>query len=237
MNTPYRFNTIKTARLGDQISSELIRAITDGHYKVGDMLPSEIELARIFGRSRISVRDALKRLSSLGIITTRQGQGTVVNPTAMWNTLDPELFVILNGAAAFDQLLEMRRIIEPESAYLAAQRITDPEVENLRTISHLSIDDTVEQHVERDTRFHLEIARAARNGVLLTMMSSISLLLSESRSCTYAVPGEITNGHAWHQAILAAIEQRDADSARTAMLGHLEQVGQALRRWQEEHAK
>ena len=86
MNTPYRFNTIKTARLGDQISSELIRAITDGHYKVGDMLPSEIELARIFGRSRISVRDALKRLSSLGIITTRQGQGTVVNPTAMWNT-------------------------------------------------------------------------------------------------------------------------------------------------------
>lgn len=235
MNDVTIFNSIKTDKLGAQIGRQLMRAIVDGRFQVGERLPSEHELASTFNRSRIAVRDALSGLAARGIITVRQGQGSTINPISMWNTLDPEVFVVVYGDKAFDQLLEMRQIVEPESAFLAAQRITDEQVEKLRPLSVLNEDDTVDQHVERDTSFHLEIARAAQNGVLLTMISSISILLRESRSCTFAVPGEISRGHKWHQTILAAIEARDAQAARIAMHGHLDQVGQALDKWRIEH--
>jgi len=233
----FGLNSVKTDKLGEQIGRELMRAIVDGHFRTGERLPSENELAHLFNRSRIAVRDALHQLAILGIVTTRQGQGTTVNPIGMWNTLDPDVFVVLYGEQAFDQLLEMRRIIEPEAAYLAAQRITDEQIGILRPLSVLLESDSIDQHVERDTSFHLEIARAAQNSVLLTMISSISVLLRESRRCTYAVPGEISNGHMWHQTIFTAIETRDAEGARKAMSGHLDQVGLALVRWQAEHPR
>lgn len=235
MSNSFKFNSVKTDKLGEQISRQLLQAIVAGVYCPGDHFPAERDLARAFNASRVAVREAVGLLGARGVVSVRQGVGTTVNMMSKWNSLDPEVFMLLHGNEAFEQLLEVRRIVEPESAFLAAQRITDEQVQKLRPLSCLHEDDTVEQHVERDTEYHLEIARAAQNGVLLTMVSSVSSLLRESRRCTYAVPGEINQGHRWHQEILSAIEARDAEAARRAMKGHLDQVGQALDKWRSDH--
>jgi GntR family transcriptional repressor for pyruvate dehydrogenase complex len=231
MSTSPHFDFVQANKLGEQIGRQLLRAIVDGHYSPGDRFPGERELGKLFNVSRIAVRDAIGQLRARGIVSVRQGIGTTVNPMNKWNLLDPEVFMLVHRDQAFEQLLEVRRIVEPELASLAAQRVTDEQVDRLRLLSVLPEDDTVEQHVERDTEYHLEIARVAQNHVLLTMLSSISELLRESRRRTFAVPGEIIQGHTWHQKILSAIEARDAKAAHLAMLGHLHQVGDALARW------
>jgi GntR family transcriptional repressor for pyruvate dehydrogenase complex len=235
MSNSSQFSSLQRDKLGEQISHQLLWAISDGRYPPGDRFPGERELARIFNASRIAVREAIGQLSARGIVSVQQGIGTTVNPVSKWNSLDPEVFFLLHSDRAFAQLIEVRRIVEPESAFLAAQRITDEQVQKLRPLSVLSVDDTQEQHVERDTEFHLEIARAAQNGLLLVIFSSISNLLRESRRYTYSVHSEIPKGHRWHQEILSAIEARDAEAARRAMKGHLDQTEQVLDKWRSEH--
>jgi len=231
-----QFETVQSEKLSEQISRQLLEAIVDGHYGPGDRLPPERDLAATFDASRIVVREALGLLNARGIVSVRQGRGTTVNPVSQWHSLDPQVLMLLYGDLAFDQLLEMRRIVEPELAALAAERITGAQLEELRAISDLPENDTVEQHVERDTEFHLRIAGAAHNPVLLIMISSIGDLLRESRRRTFVVPGAMAKARAWHHAIFAAIEAGDPVAAREAMAAHLRQVGEALERWHVENS-
>ncbi|MCE5259307.1 MAG: FadR family transcriptional regulator [Chloroflexi bacterium] len=235
MGNSSQFNSLQHYKLGDQISRQLLWAIADGRYSPGDRLPAERDLAQMFSASRVVVREAIGQLNARGIVSVQQGIGTTVNPINKWNSLDPEVFFLLHIDQAFKQLIEVRRIIEPESAYLAAQRVTDEQLLKLRPLSVLSLEDTQEQHVERDTEFHLEIARAAQNDLLLVIFSSISNLLRESRRYTYSVSSEIPKGNRCHQEILAAIELRDAEGARRAMNGHLDQTEDVLEKWRIEH--
>jgi len=120
--------------------------------------------------------------------------------------------------------METRRIFEPEMAALAAERIHDDELEPLRLCSELPEDDSVEEHVERDMNFHLMIAKATHNPVLLMVLSSTSELLREGRRRIFIVPGELAKARDWHHTIYKAIARRDAAAAREAMARHMEQV-------------
>ena len=229
MTTPiYLFQVVQNEKLSERISHQLLQSIASGHYRPGDLLPPERDLAIAFQVSRVAVREALGSLGAKGILSVRQGRGTTVNPVEMWNTLDPEVLMLLQGDRVFDKLIEMRSILEPELAALAATNITPAEIEEMRLISDLPETDTMEQHVERDTAFHVSIARATHNPVLLIVFSSISDLLRESRRRTFSVPGAIVEARHWHHAIFDAIEKQDAEAARQAMAAHLGQVGNAL---------
>ena len=228
------FQNVQTEKLSRKISRQLLQSIVDGHYQPGSLLPAERDLAAAFGVSRVVVREGLNSLISKGILSVRQGRGTTVNPMNEWNALDPEVLMLLYGDQAFDNLIQLRRILEPELAYLAAQNITDEELEDLRAFSDLPDTDTVEEHVERDTAFHLIIARATHNPVLLIVLSSISEMLRESRRRTFAVPNELYKARDWHQVIYHAIAGRDPEAARQAMLTHLEQVNTALHKFHSE---
>jgi DNA-binding FadR family transcriptional regulator len=230
-DTP-QFRGVYSDKLTEQVSRQLLEAIVAGHYAPGDRLPSERNLAQVFNTSRVVVREALSSLVAKGIVDVRQGQGTTVNPVDEWNTLDPDVLILVHGDNVSEALVEVRRIVEPELAALAAERITPDELEKLRAVSELPEDDTVEQHVERDTHFHLCIAQATHNPVLLIMISSITQLLRESRRRTFAVPGELAKARTWHHAIFAAIEEGNPDAARDAMAAHLEQVKNALKRYE-----
>ncbi|MCJ7735887.1 MAG: FadR family transcriptional regulator [Anaerolineae bacterium] len=224
------FEEVQSERLSDQVCRQLLEAIVDGHYGSGERLPPERELTSMFHASRIVVREALSLLSARGIVSIKQGLGTTVNPVSSWRSLDPEVLILLYGeSGALTQLQEVRRLIEPDVAALAAERITSAQLEELRAISVLRADDTVEQHVERDTEFHLQIARAARNQVLLIVMSSLGELLRESRRCLFGVAGALAEAREWHKRIFEVIEARDPDAARKAMVGHLEQVQEGVR--------
>lgn len=223
------FSAVRRDKLAQQISRQLLSAMVSNRYATGDRLPSERELMAIFGSSRSAVREALGNLAAKGIITVEQGRNSVVNPTDRWNSLDPELLLLFNPEDTFAQLTELRRIIEPEMAALAAANCSEAQMEVLRLAAGQPIDQTIEQHVERDTRFHTEIARATGNLVLLIVMSSISELLRESRRRSYVVPGELRKAWEHHAHIFEAIERRDPRAAREAMAAHIAQVADALR--------
>lgn len=225
------FQNVQTEKLSQKISRQLLQSIVDGHYQPGSLLPPERDLAAAFGVSRVVVREGLNSLISKGILSVRQGRGTTVNPMNEWNAIDPEVLMLLYGDQAFDNLIQLRRILEPELAYLAAQNITEEELEELQSFSDLPDTDTSEEHVERDTAFHLIIARATHNPVLLIVLSSVSEMLRESRRRTFAVPDELYKARDWHHVIYQAIASRDSAAARQAMLTHLEQVSTALHKY------
>jgi GntR family transcriptional repressor for pyruvate dehydrogenase complex len=225
------FQVVQSAKLSEQISRQLLEFITSGHYLPGDLLPPERDLAGMFQVSRVAVREGLSALVAKGILSVRQGRGTTVNPVEDWNTLDPEVLMLLHGDHVFEQLSAVRRILEPEIAALAATHITPEELEVLRSLSDLPDSDSVEQHVERDIAFHLQIARATQNPVLLIVLSSTTDLLRESRRRTFRVAGELPKARQWHHAIFSAIEKRDPQEAREAMSAHLGQVNHALQRF------
>ncbi|MFN2221846.1 MAG: FadR/GntR family transcriptional regulator [Chloroflexota bacterium] len=225
----YPFQSLRSSKYSEQISRQLLQRIVDGHFKPGERLPPERDLASIFNVSRVVVRESIGSLEAKGIVDVRQGRGTTVNPVDEWNTLDSQVLLLLHGDEVFGQLMETRQIIEPEMAALAAERILDDELEPLRLCSELPEDDAVEEHVERDMNFHLMIAKATHNPVLLMVLSSTSELLREGRRRIFNVPGELAKARQWHQAIYEAIASRDADAAREAMAAHMEQVRLGLR--------
>ena len=104
------FQVVQSEKLSDQISTQLLKTIISGHYKPGDLLPPERNLAEVFGVSRVVVREALGSLLAKGIVSVRQGKGTTVNAIDEWNTLDPEVILLLHEEDVFDQLIQMRRI-------------------------------------------------------------------------------------------------------------------------------
>jgi GntR family transcriptional repressor for pyruvate dehydrogenase complex len=222
------FHSVQSEKLSELISRQVLKTIVAGHYRPGNRLPSERDLANVFKTSRVVVREALGSLAAKGILSVRHGSGTTVNPLEEWNSLDPEVLMMLHGDEVFQMLSQLRVIIEPELAALAAENIDSGALEDLRDKAKLPPDDSVEQHVERDTNFHLAIAKATGNPVLLIVLSSISELLRESRRRTFAVPGELSKARAWHRKVFEAIERRDPGAAREAMAQHMAQVVDAL---------
>jgi DNA-binding FadR family transcriptional regulator len=230
------FRFVQTEKLSKKISRQLLESIIKGRYKPGSLLPAERELANAFGVSRVVVREGLNSLVSKGILSVRQGRGATVNPVEEWNTLDPEVLMLLYGDQVFDELIQFRRILEPELAALAAQNITPEELEELEAVTDLPESDTVEEHVEHDNTYHLIIARATHNSVLLIVLSSITELLRESRRRTFAVPNELAKARDWHRTIYNAIQSHDSEAARQAMLSHLTQVEEALDKYHSEES-
>lgn len=229
-NPSLPFKVVQSEKLSEQIGTQLLNSIISGHYTSGDLLPPERNLAEAFGVSRVVVREAIGSLSAKGILSVRQGKGTTVNDLREWNTLDPDVMMLMHKDFIFEKLIEMRLIIEPELAALAAANITDEILEELREFSDLPDDDTVEEHVVRDNIFHLTIARATGNPVLLTVLSSVSELLKESRRITFSAHGEMPKARYWHHKVFEAIEARDPEAARQAMRNHILQVSEGLRR-------
>lgn len=230
------FQVVQTEKLSQQITRQLLETILSGHYSPGDLLPPERDLASMFQVSRAAVREALGTLAAKGFVSVRQGRGTTVNPVEEWNKLDPDVYLLLQGDRVFDELIEMRYIIEPEVAALAAINITLEELEELRQVVELPDSDDVEQHVQRDTLFHLQITKATHNQILVMVLAATYDLLSESRRRTFAVTGELPKARKWHEEIFAAIEKHDPEAARRVMQAHIQQVRNALHLYVEGHS-
>ncbi len=229
------FDAIKSEKFADKIAQRIMQIIGSGELKPGDVLPAERELANSFQVSRAVVREALGMLAVRGLIKIHQGKPTIVNDVANWNTLDPQVLLLLRKSGTFHELMELRFMIEPEAAALAATRATIEEMANLRPLLDPSHNVSMERHVEADTAFHHGIVRATHNAVLLIVMSSVTDLLRESRRITFQAPGAIPKGADWHNAIMTALEKREPEAARQAMIGHLKQVQAALFDFEEAH--
>ncbi len=190
-------------------------------------MPSEHELAKQFAVSRTAVREAIKALREKRLVDVRPGRGTfIINgmPDAMRHSLGLLMkFGSLNG---FSHLVEVREILEPEIAALAASRMTDEYLMPVREaveIMDTALED-VDVFVEADLDFHLALAEATQNPIIPILVDSIIDLLGKQRKSIGLVNGGLQRGQFHHKQILAAVVQRDSQSARQAMQAHLEQV-------------
>jgi len=221
------YKLVRTSRLYEQIVQQIEESIVKGDLKPGDQLPAERDLAQRFGVSRTAVREAVKALREKGLVEAYSGRGTFITDgttQAVRQSLD--LMVKIGQPEGSTHLAEVRAILEPEIAALAAVRIQEPELSTMReavaTMDRAGKDP--ETYIEADLDFHLALAEGAANPLILSLLDSIVALLREQRLRIFRVPGGPERGQIHHKRILDAVERRDSEKAREAMRAHLWQV-------------
>lgn len=221
------YRAVRTSRLYEQIVQQVEESILKGQLKPGDQLPAERDLAQSFGVSRTAVREAVKTLREKGLVEAYSGRGTfVTNGTSNAIRQSLDLMIRVSQQEGSIHLAELRQVLEPEIAALAASRIEDQLLTTMRDAVKAmdrSLHDP-EGYIEADLDFHLALAEAVGNPLVLSLLDSIVGLLREQRSKIFSVDGGPERGQFHHKQILQAIERRDADAARDAMRAHLEQV-------------
>ena len=221
------YKLVRTSRLYEQIVQQIEKSIVKGDLKPGDQLPAERELAVQFGVSRTAVREAVKALREKGLVEAYSGRGTFITDgtsQAVRQSLD--LMIKIGQVEGLNHLAEVRAILEPEIAALAATRIQDPEIATMREAVAVMdrAGEDPDLYIESDLDFHLALAEGAANPLILSLLDSIVGLLREHRLRIFRVPGGPERGQIYHKRILEAVERRDADKARQAMREHLNQV-------------
>jgi GntR family transcriptional repressor for pyruvate dehydrogenase complex len=221
------YKAIQASRLYEQIVQQIEESILKGELSEGSQLPAERDLAKQFGVSRTAVREAIKALQEKGLVDAFPGRGTfVTNGTSnsMRRSLDR---IIKSGEpGGWGYLVEVREILEPEIASLAAVRASDQDVAAMReafdVMDKAGCDH--DAYIEADLDFHLALAEAAANPIVLSLIDSIVGLLREQRMRTFRVEGGPERGQHHHKRILEAIQRHDPQGARAAMQAHLSQV-------------
>ncbi len=221
------YRAVRTSRLFEQIVQQVEDAILKGQLKPGDQLPPERDLAQSFGVSRTAVREAVKTLREKGLLEAYTGRGTfVTNGTSQAIRQSLDLMSKIGHPEGSMHLAELRRILEPEIAALAAPRIDQQLLATMREAME-AMDRALhdrDAYIEADLDFHLALAEAAANPLILALIDSIVGLLREQRSRIFDVDGGPQRGQFHHKRILQAIQQHDAEAARAAMRDHLQQV-------------
>lgn len=227
---------VRQQRLSDHVAEELERAIVEGVYPSGERLPPERTLAERLGVSRPTLREALNKLANQGLIESRQGGGHRVSAAVGSSFSDP-LLALLGKHEGFEHdILEYRQALEGLAAQHAAERATPDDQNRLRQCfeqieqAHEAGDPASEARA--DAAFHLCIAEASHNVVLLHNMKALFQLLEASIAdsiFTFAGGGQAGSTLLdQHRALLDAIVQGDPDSARRASEHHLGYVSQCL---------
>jgi GntR family transcriptional regulator, transcriptional repressor for pyruvate dehydrogenase complex len=222
------FAPIERRKVYEQVS-ERLEAQLGTTLKAGTALPPERELAERYGVGRSSVREALRMLESRGLIESR-GSGTFV--VAAWrNPFQEPLSIVVAGEDVDRaQLFEVRRLLEAEAAALAAKRRTIDQLNLMHeTTDDMEIElDSAERFIAADIRYHLAIAEATGNRLLLRLMQAIRESLTEMFGTVFRFPGGPERSVAQHRLINEAIEAEDAERARQLMTEHILRVEQEL---------
>jgi len=221
------YKAVQSLRLYEQIVQQIEDSIQKGALKAGDQLPAERELAQRFGVSRTAVREAVKALHEKGLVEAYSGRGTfITNGTSQAIRQSFDLMIKFGQSDGSAYLAEMRAILEPEIAALAASRAEEAHLSVMReavAVMDRSMQDP-NAFIEADLDFHLSLAEAAANPLILSVTDSIVGLLREQRMRIFLAAGGPERGQVHHKRILDAVELRDPERAREAMRAHLQQI-------------
>ncbi|TWE04006.1 GntR family transcriptional repressor for pyruvate dehydrogenase complex [Peribacillus frigoritolerans] len=231
------YKKIKPKKIYEEVSDELYEMIRSGSLKPGEQLDSIQQLAENFQVGRPAIREALSALSSMGLIEIKQGEGTFVK------TFDPAIMNHpLSAALLMDQdnikhLLEVRKILESGTAEVAAKKRTEENLielkESLFNMDKVSDDEELSD--KADIAFHVAVANASQNELLITLMNHVSELMTEKmgdirRIALYSEEMTLKQLYQQHVRIYDAIAAQDEDGARSAVLFHLQSVEESLDR-------
>ncbi len=202
-----------------KVRDSLVRTILDQIYQgkllAGDRLPSIEELGRQYGMSVVSVREAIQKLSLMGMVRVRQGEGTFL-ASSIPSILD---------------ILDARKYVEMATCLLAARNATEEEYAELYAlIATMEEDFRRGDHVaytEKDLVFHLAIARMSKNVLLSAFLLNIQDLLYYLQERTHMLHGTIEKAYRFHRLIAEAIRKKDGSTAQILVTEHIEAVKRA----------
>jgi len=238
------FSRVRAAQPLYEELAELIRQkVSAGELAPGDRLPGEIELAASLGVSRPSVREALKILRALGVVSIRHGDGVYVTASDaqdIVSRLAPRQ--VLLPESLYD-LYEVRKTLECQAAAWAAQRATAEQVRELQAIveqmkgaveSEPAASDRLEgtgfldRLEELDKAFHHQVVLATGNSLLVGLMDSLVGMVCESRRYSLSIPGRAIQSVYEHDRVLEAVASRRPVAAARAMFVHIDSVQRSV---------
>jgi DNA-binding FadR family transcriptional regulator len=209
--------------LHGQVVHDLGRRIVNGEFQEGEILPNESELLASLKVSRSVLRESMKVLAAKGLVEFKQRVGTRVRPRVAWRLLDPDVLDWLQVAkpdiALLRSLTEVRLILEPAAARLAADRATAQDLSAIEA-AYLAMTQQVEDephYINADMDFHQAILHATENVLLEQIGTTIAAGLLLSRHVTVRRPGSSVEALPIHEAVLDAIRRRDPSAAERAM--------------------
>ena len=215
---------VKYHRVYEDVIEQIKEMIIEGNFKLGDMLPTERELAQAFGISRGTLREAFRILERENLIEVKPGGGRYLSRSIESMEDQTRIFDNIERATIIE-LLEAREIFETGIVELACQRATDEDIEEIVTAFERWGKLTEEEdHTRPDQAFHLSIAKATHNVVLVNMIELHMDLLQRTLSKTLQNDGRREEVYKEHLEIVNAIKARNAEQARAALLYHLKKV-------------
>ncbi|MFM7171633.1 MAG: FadR/GntR family transcriptional regulator [Caldilinea sp.] len=221
------YKPLRTAALYQQMADQIKERIFRNELQEGEQLPNETELAEQFGVSRTVVREAMKRLEQEGFVEVQRGRGTFVVYRA-GEAVRQSIGNLMEAQHddSWQALVEVRELLEPGIAYLAALRADDEAIAALRA-AVATMDQAMndaDAYIDADNAFHLALARATGNSLVTTLVEPMVALLSAQRKDIFMTPSGPQDGQYHHKRILLTIEQHDAEAAKRCMVEHLQQV-------------
>jgi len=223
----------KNVLLSNEVAEEIKNYIIRNEFKTGDKLPNETELSNMLDVSRITIREAVKILSAMGIVEIHRGVGTFVCHKPGLSS-DPLGLTFMESTHLFEDIYQVRSIIEPVSAALAAVNATEEDIaeilkilEEYEQIYHDYIDNKItleiasRKYIANEISFHTQLSLCSKNEVL----ARVIYILSEAYMKRYwsedFIPPDLGH-HATHMRIIEPIRNHDPEQARKAMIEHLE---------------
>ena len=220
--------SFKRDNLVEMVFETLKRKILSGELKDGDRLPTQAVLCRQFGVSRTVMMGSLHKLSSLGLITSRQGRGTFVRLPDTRAVLEPMFQALLLDKPSTRELIETRYYLERAIVRLAAKHISEQQAQELQEIvtgmERYFQDGRIEAFSQGDLAFHMKLAESARNTILGRFIEVIREMLAEFLEEFNQTPGAAERANDHHRKIYDMVVRHDPDGAEKEMQLHLRDV-------------
>lgn len=232
------YKKIKPKKIYEEVAEAIYEMIRSGQLNPGDKLDSVQQLAENFQVGRSAIREALTSLRAMGLVELKQGEGTYIKEFGKEQITFPLSTAILMNKDDISNLLEVRMIIESGTAAAAAKRRTDQHLSMMEAAlkAMLEANGSEELGETADLQFHMALAEAAHNPLLMSLMNHVSGLMGETMRETrkvwlFSEQTTMEQLYKEHLAIFEAIKAQDEEEARTKMLIHLEKVGGILRKY------
>jgi GntR family transcriptional repressor for pyruvate dehydrogenase complex len=228
------FTPVSTGRVSGDIVEQIKRAIRQGKLSPGDQLPSERDLTKQLGVSRVSVRDALRMLEAYGLIEVRVGArgGAFVTAPAPGLVGEGMANMLMLASVKPSEVTELRLIFELSLLPLACERRDDHDLQELDEICDRA-EETLAAgayDVALSAEFHTRLARSTHNAAIALFAESFQgPLLASLRQAQRVAPEMGKTGLHEHRAVVKAVRDRDADAARKIMTGHLKRTARRVR--------
>lgn len=216
---------IQRISMSDQVCDQLKKFMFDGVLKPGDKIGSENELCNSFGVSRVTIREALMKLTAMGLLESRYGSGNYVKEVVVGDCMNAIIPVAYLGMESVLEVLVFRQVIEVRTAGLATKLATEDDINKLVNI-YKTMKKSVNQEKEfseADLNFHIELAKITKNTLIIETMMIIKDILSENIFSSVQLKGH-EGGIKYHKLLIESIREHDSEKAMAIMEEHLQDV-------------